>query len=298
MTDSDAIWVHNPFLDLQEHQQSDLIASRGSFPENASKHLGATLCMGFIYIKATVRTKALFGDLAVKMAGHHKPDDQRELNDMLLIKGLKYTPKATYVGSKSATTGSLMYGGSEMRVTLLPHDSYRRICEGHKVTDMHNATVVHCLSEKTGISKEKSLERIGLWSLRVDWKTLKNTANSSFIFNELSKTSVTKSRYLLSRNSSSFESAENRDTRYENQSSGFIIQRSPHEASTSSALLQNRQRLLIKEAAYRGSFQPIDTSTYSSEKTYCDPMYSMWNISIHSTDEHITNFETYISQKS
>jgi hypothetical protein len=292
MTDSDAIWVHNPFLDLQEHQQSDLIASRGAFPENVSKHLGATLCMGFIYMKSTVRTKALFGELVIKMSANHEPDDQRDLNDILLAHGLMYTPKATYVGSKSATTGSLMYNGSEMHVTLLPHDSYRRVCEGHKIIHLHNATVVHCLSDKTGISKEKSLERIGLWSLREDWKTVLNTitANNSFYFQELSKSRENKSRYLRSsRNNPLLESVVNRE-RYERQSSML------EATSAASILLQNRQRPLSEEAAYRGSFQPIDTSTYSSEKTYCDPMYSMWNISIHSTDEHITNFETYISQ--
>eukprot|EP01033_Poteriospumella_lacustris_P017254 gene17254-12340_t len=54
LTDSDAIWRADPYIDLNRYYaKADIIASRGSFPATLYHTWGATICMGYIFVKAT-----------------------------------------------------------------------------------------------------------------------------------------------------------------------------------------------------------------------------------------------------
>jgi hypothetical protein len=155
MSDTDAIWLRNPFPSIQHFfSRSDLISSRASFPEEIARKLGATLCMGFIYIKATNSTRVLWREFYFHMVKTKKPDDQRDFNLLLSnLYQLKYEipqpfmavneiastdPSKAVVGSARKPTENddfmVNYGTARVlnsfviNVTLLPHYSFRRNC--------------------------------------------------------------------------------------------------------------------------------------------------------------------------
>jgi len=171
LSDSDALWLRNPFEYLENFDGSDIISSRASFPEDVFKKYGATLCMGFIYIKTNEKTRALWGELSNTMAKDPRPDDQRSLNKILMSKGLRYPAHLEYLNSSEGDTGVMPYmaNQSKVRVTLLPHRQFRRQCEGYRLSEIHESVVAHCLLDKTGSAKEKGSKRYKLWVLRENW---------------------------------------------------------------------------------------------------------------------------------
>jgi hypothetical protein len=173
MADLDAVWIRNPFEEIEKFNNSDIISSRGTFPEDVSRKLGAAVCMGFVYFKATAAIKELMGDVAQAMTKRDDADDQREINRVLLNDHSLSFPgsKLTYKGSTTANTGTAKTkGGLQYGVTLLPHESYRRICEGVPISTIQKSVVIHCLSAKDGSSKFESAATIGIWGLKDDYK--------------------------------------------------------------------------------------------------------------------------------
>lgn len=187
MSDSDAIWLQNPFDVLERHSESDIIGSRGSFPEDAAKVLGATLCMGFVYIKSNPKTRNLWGQLVEYMHRDSRPDDQRNLNHLLLARGMLFanaTLPLPYLASTAPDTGYVAISGQRritmpadanrtLQLTLLPHSQFRRICEKELMSAIHEAHVAHCYSEfKTGTGKRGAESKYGLWVLREAWEAV------------------------------------------------------------------------------------------------------------------------------
>ena len=164
MSDADAVWLRNPFLLLQEFEDSDIIGQRASFPEPVAKILGATLCMGFVYVRSTIATKLLWNDLANSlMRSKIAPDDQKSLNYLLKDKGLRFPKPLQYVGTTNSDTGSLNYKMYNMKITLLPHESIRRICDNITNFMILNSTIVHCLLRKKKDYKIYGQKRYGVW---------------------------------------------------------------------------------------------------------------------------------------
>lgn len=173
LTDSDALWIHNPFPHIEAHITSDVISSRGSFPDYVSKALGATLCMGFVYIKASEHTVTLWGEIAARMSRASNPDDQREINSYLLSLHLHYKDKPTYIGSTDYNTGYFNHHNHNYAVTLLPHTLFRRICDAEKIGDVKSSVVAHCLThQKVGAHKQSTAEALGVWLLKDSWDTI------------------------------------------------------------------------------------------------------------------------------
>jgi len=170
MSDSDALWLQNPFTYINKFEASDIISSRASFPEEVSKKFGATLCMGFIYIKTNARNRALWEELSHVMSSDPRPDDQRSLNKLLMSKGLAFEKRLDYIHTVEADTGSMpSKDGAKTTITLLPHELFRRLCEGFKLSEIHNSIVAHCLLEKTGTAKESGGKKYGIWALKDNW---------------------------------------------------------------------------------------------------------------------------------
>jgi hypothetical protein len=173
LTDADALWLRNPFPLIEAHLDADIVSSRGLFPENVSKVLGAALCMGFIYVKASAHTVTLWGEVAAHMARQTTPDDQRDINNLLLSLGLHYPSKPTYIVSTEYSKGYFQHHNHNYKVVLLPHVLFRRICDQERMSDIHSAVVAHCLShQKKGASKINTAEALGLWQLRKDWQSI------------------------------------------------------------------------------------------------------------------------------
>mmetsp|Transcript_32021 Transcript_32021/g.46151 ORF Transcript_32021/g.46151 Transcript_32021/m.46151 type:complete len:411 (+) Transcript_32021:115-1347(+) len=105
MSDSDAIWISNPLPTIFSLvNAADIISSRAQFPEDIARKAGATLCMGFIYIRANKGTTALWQDFYYFMLKQKSSDDQRDFNVYLLANGLHYSnPPKIFISSIVST---------------------------------------------------------------------------------------------------------------------------------------------------------------------------------------------------
>ncbi len=170
MTDSDAIWLQNPFLVLQRYQDSDVVASRASFPEDISAKLGATVCMGFIYIRASNKTVMMWDEVYTFMSKTPRADDQRNFNQLLVAWGIRYDTRPSYLKSLTPNLGSFELKGQPVKLTLLPHAQFMRMCDPRRVGDTLQAVVAHCISPSKSESTKASSERVyGIWALSDDW---------------------------------------------------------------------------------------------------------------------------------
>ncbi len=168
-----------------------MLASRASFPEEISVRLGATLCLGFAYVKSKKPSRALWTHLGDLLAESYRPDDQGVLNVMLLEVGLQFPKRLTYVKNdhsdvghvrlrRGVKLGSGVSAPSEanmLYVTLLAHDHFRRLgCENQTVIAkqaMKNSTVLHCLEHIKKASKKEEVSRdLGTWLIRDDWESV------------------------------------------------------------------------------------------------------------------------------
>ncbi len=182
MTDSDALWLRNPFAAIARFPDSDVVASRAAFPEDISAKLGATACMGFVYVRASNRTLLLWEELYAFMSKSPRADDQRNFNQLLLSAHIKYDPKPTYLANKVPNTGSFLLGGQRMRLTLLPHSQFVRMCDPRRKGDTLSAVVAHCISlSKTESTKSWSEKAYGVWALRDRWEEVPFSDMASFV---------------------------------------------------------------------------------------------------------------------
>ena len=163
MSDADALWLKDPFFDLQKYSAFDIVSSRGSHPIDVTKKLGASLCMGFIFVHSTAATVVFFQDLYVYMlklkSGH---DDQRDLNRQLYKQGLYYSTKVS-LKSSSPNAGKFVYRGNSMNVLLLPQNSYRRLCKNVTKAVALESSVLHCYLDKNWAIKKEGARIYGLW---------------------------------------------------------------------------------------------------------------------------------------
>jgi hypothetical protein len=100
------------------------------------------------------------------MAKTARPDDQRMINQMMKKKGLKFPKKVDYLGSSQPITGYMRINSIDMKVTLLPHENFRRICEGVKLQKIHESIITHCYSLKIGQAKQQSGKEFQLWAIK------------------------------------------------------------------------------------------------------------------------------------
>ncbi len=61
--DNDAIVLKNPMTLLNEHQESDIVGSVGTFPFDIGRRWGFTICMGFILFRSTPQIGKLLSNI-------------------------------------------------------------------------------------------------------------------------------------------------------------------------------------------------------------------------------------------
>lgn len=167
-SDVDAIWLRNPFPIIERNTDSVFIASRGSHPPEVSKKYGASICMGFVYIKTCPFTLHMWDQLLPKIVGNPSNGDQKPVN--MYIEShypLQYSHKLTYIDSIKPDTATFQYGDEQLKLTLLAHHDVVRICD-EKI--LENATVAHCLSDKNGKDKHIVAAKYKLWLLEKGWE--------------------------------------------------------------------------------------------------------------------------------
>jgi len=178
-SDADALWLKNPFPLIAKHPESVFIASRGSHPPEISKKYGASICMGFVYIKTCDFTKHMWEHLLPKIEANPSNGDQKPVNTYFEAHHpLQYARKLTYVDSKSPDTGTFQFNNHALKLTLLAHHDVVRICDSEDM--VRNAVVTHCLSAKNGEDKHVVASKFHLWQLGSNWeKTLPSMFNIS-----------------------------------------------------------------------------------------------------------------------
>lgn len=173
MIDSDAIILRNPFKILQNYPNAGIISSRATFPTRIYRIQGATLCMGFIYIKADEKSIFIWDYFVRAVTVKRSGDDQYEFNRLLYAMNLKFTTKPSFFNSTTADVGSVscdfIKSNKLLQIVLLPHELFRRQCNDIDPSIVNQSVVVHCLSNKVGLSKIGTAKYFNLWKLNDSW---------------------------------------------------------------------------------------------------------------------------------
>ncbi|CAM9926050.1 unnamed protein product, partial [Scytosiphon promiscuus] len=174
MSDADALWVNDPTPELSwlDIRDSDVVASRGTFPRLLGEEWGSTICMGFVLFRArnVVGMAAFLSAMEelVKKTG----DDQVSINTAAANLGITWEKSSDmrYTESTSGAVGSAFDDGHEeghpFTVTLLPHSTYTRVCDETPVSD--RTVVAHCFAAKKANVKTSWMEALNLWSVEND----------------------------------------------------------------------------------------------------------------------------------
>eukprot|EP01041_Mallomonas_annulata_P004547 gene4547-9020_t len=222
-SDSDALWIRNPFEDLSAYSAS-IISSRAWWPWPLFQDWGACICMGFFYARSDKFGISFFHTLITDMKGNFSsplklgpPDDQIAVNDLLKRWGVKWPYKLSVGNSYHHDTGSVYRNKRKNLVVLLSHSKYPRKCHSlalrydgshEAVAQVHqtlkNATVAHCRVPKgSAVRKMFRLKMYKLWRLKDDWReialSLKNAAvlvNRKIPIEELIQSLSDKKRYI------------------------------------------------------------------------------------------------------
>ncbi|CAM9348402.1 unnamed protein product [Ectocarpus sp. 12 AP-2014] len=176
MSDADALWLADPMEDfsLPGVVDSSIVASRGRFPTDVGQVWGATMCMGFIFFRATASRVAMREFVTVMNAlVLERKDDQIAVNIAARDLGIVWKQKDSDMRYEESTGFGVGYIDSlsdehnrPFTVTLLPHSVYTRICAS---TPVSNTTVVaHCRSSKTPEGKISWMHSMDLWVVDKD----------------------------------------------------------------------------------------------------------------------------------
>ena len=180
MSDVDGVWLRDPLADIladtsPQAARAHIIATRGMFPEEVSAKWGATVCMGLAYVRSGPATIALFQAIERRLSVVQRPDDQREINFLLLNQyRVAFRRAHQSVGLDST---EMMHGRSSTRATgigdarhdsllvsLLSHKKYPRDCDRYSNEQLQGqAVVVHCHISKNVPDKTFGLAQKGLW---------------------------------------------------------------------------------------------------------------------------------------
>lgn len=165
-SDSDAIWLRNPF-GTSDQYEDDLVFSQGTiWPPETFQHWNFVLCCGWFRVRPSTATLAFFRDLIADVA--ISGDDQRSVNNLLVRRSLRWpdTPadyelpfKDHAVQCWHAPRRGRTADGT-LGVTLLPHAQYQRLPEP---TD--RAVLKHFLTPKQCDKKVAALRQANLWRL-------------------------------------------------------------------------------------------------------------------------------------
>eukprot|EP00903_Cladosiphon_okamuranus_P010993 g10382.t1 len=191
MSDADALWLGDPVQDLfggatspsllngggdRDHRirESDVVASRGTYPFHLGEAWGSTICMGFILFRAdnTLAMKAFFDvmeDLVLETQ-----DDQVSINQAAQELGIEWDrdgdmryENSTRLGVGTISSLPADDNGRRFGVALLAHSKYTRVCSHTPVSG--ETTVAHCyFPEKTAGVKTRWMEKLSLWSIQED----------------------------------------------------------------------------------------------------------------------------------
>jgi hypothetical protein len=180
LSDTDATWLRNPFHYMSNFPSANVIASKATFPEEIHKAVGATVCMGFVYFKSVNGSGALLDNLFEYMLAKPIPDDQRDINELLLHNHVHFDVKPSFLGNVVSMGKLEIQGKFIISILFLPQNRFIRFCNlpQHYLVVL-NSTVAHCLGGKKASEKALIDRILGFWLLRDDWRSVAPQLNAS-----------------------------------------------------------------------------------------------------------------------
>ncbi|CAN0172622.1 unnamed protein product [Scytosiphon promiscuus] len=180
------------WLDIRD---SDVVASRGSFPKFLGEEWGSTICMGFVLFRARNVAEMATFLITMEELVEEKEDDQISVNRAAADLGItwkkhsdmRYKESTSYGvgeipadsiaaaaagrGANSSTrVGTAFEHGYEeghpLKVTLLPQSTYTRACGEFPISD--RTVVAHCFTSKVASQKTFWMKKKKLWSVEND----------------------------------------------------------------------------------------------------------------------------------
>jgi hypothetical protein len=159
-----------------------------------------------MYVKSSRMSKAFWAYLSDFMGRIVVPDDQRTTNRVLMTNFMKYVKRPRYVGYDDTDYGIVELGTSIskmgaqplgrrtnfLRVALLGHESFRRVCVGQPLRSISASVVVHCVSDKSESGKLDTADQLGMWLVLPDWDQVLrlNDSTTGFLGTDLRSLSV------------------------------------------------------------------------------------------------------------
>lgn len=168
LSDSDAVWLSDPMADF--NSPGNIVASRGSFPEELGESWGATMCMGFVLFRSAGPGMATYQKVMERIVAETS-DDQIALNVAAKELGIVWDDNSDmrYENSTEIGRGVIRdLEGRDFVVILLPHDQYTRRCELDPIT--RYTVVAHCYYEKDRSSRYKEgwMKDARIWLISED----------------------------------------------------------------------------------------------------------------------------------
>lgn len=165
LSDNDALWVKDPFLDLRT-VGGDVLVQRGIMPVAFGDPLyGVTICMGFALFRAGGEGMSTFLDeilRAMKKVG----DDQIAVNEAASRLRMQwiYSEGGSDMRNHESTRvgfGVLADLPGNFTVSFLPHSKYTRNCQATPISS--ETIVAHCFHRE---SRNQEMKRANLWLLQ------------------------------------------------------------------------------------------------------------------------------------
>jgi len=180
-SDTDAIWLKNPFPAFLDNSIQDIITSQGTiWPADVTNSQGFVFCCGFFFMKSCHQTRQLLNELVAEVA--NTGDDQVSLNRVLQKKSFvwdtghtrpyfMYHEEQKFTCYKTVVTGQTR--DKKLSIALLPHHLFQRL---H--LPGQDAFVKHLLSDKDSESKLDMFQRTDCCFLANDWMEQAFTATT------------------------------------------------------------------------------------------------------------------------
>ena len=162
--DADAIILKNPQPLFDQHKDSDIVGSAGTFPPKAFQKWGVTICMGMILLRPTNQTELVWNTVSSVSQLY---SDQKLMNYALLQMKVAGNPAINY--RKETWHG---IGEKGLRVTILPMNA---VCRHAECNPQHRSEYyIWHGTLKQQSAKLAGLKRVKLWFLKDDWSVNMN----------------------------------------------------------------------------------------------------------------------------
>lgn len=167
-SDADALWLKNPFNDIQQCN-ADVVFTQGTiWPPDVHLKQGFVLCCGFFYLSQNIRTLKFMNKVLSRLS--IEKDDQVAVNRVVAESLQSWNVNQPYriafgnthfIASHSIIRSqNLSIDGEVLSMSILPHHKYPRLLQ----EILPEFVVVHPLSGKTLDEKKEIFTNLGLWN--------------------------------------------------------------------------------------------------------------------------------------